>query len=99
MQIIPFSQARAHLADTLNLVENAGEPALISRRGQSAAVLMSVAQFERLSGRDQGFAERLQAWRSETFGAGKQKRPVEDASAADPWDGLRDRSEGRKPAW
>ena len=88
MQEIPFSQARAHLADTLRRVEIANEPALISRRGQAAAVLMSVAQFQRLSGPSQDFAGQLRAWR-------QQYLAVPD----DPWAGVRDRSPGRDFAW
>ncbi len=96
MQQIPFSRARANLADTLRSVEAGNEPAVISRRGEPAAVLMSVAQFRRLSGPAQDFAGRLDIWRQRylnTPDAG------DSTGLADPWFDVRDPSPGRDFAW
>ena len=49
MKSIPYSEVRAHLANTLKQLEVREEPIYISRRGAPAAVLMSVAQYERLT--------------------------------------------------
>jgi prevent-host-death family protein len=91
MQQIPLSQARANLADTLRRVESGTEPALISRRGEPAAVLMSLAQYRRLSGASQDFAGLLGGWRQHYLG--------DDAPADDPWADVRDPSPGREVAW
>ncbi len=91
MNQIPFSKARANLADTLRSVEAGTEPALISRRGEPAAVLMSLAQYRRLSGASQDFAGRLDGWR--------QRYLTADAAADDPWADVRDPSPGREVAW
>lgn len=88
MHDISFSQARAHLAKALLRIETENEPALICRRGQTAAVLMSVAQFQRLSGPPQDFAEQLAAWRRKYL-----------AIADDPWAEVRNLSPGRDFAW
>jgi len=65
MQTIPFTDVRAHLADTLRDLEGSNEPVFISRRGQPAAVLMSMAQYERLTGPEEGFGAALRRWRAE----------------------------------
>lgn len=91
MQHIPLSQARANLADTLRSVEVGNEPAMISRRGEPAAVLMSLAQYRRLSGAAQDFAGLLDGWR--------QHYLKDDVAADDPWAGVRDPSPGREAAW
>jgi prevent-host-death family protein len=90
MQHIPFSQARANLADTLRSVEAGTEPAVISRRGEPAAVLMSLAQYRRLSGASQDFAVLLDGWR---------QRHLLDSTDDDPWADVRDPSPGREVAW
>lgn len=92
MQHIPLSQARANLADTLRSVEAGTEPALISRRGEPAAVLMSLAQYRRLSGAPQDFAGLLDGWRQHYLN-------LPDAASDDPWADVRDPSPGRDVAW
>jgi len=91
MRHIPLSQARANLADTLRSVEIGTEPALISRRGEPAAVLMSIAQFRRLSGASRNFAELLDGWRQHHLDG--------DAPVDDPWVDVRDPSPGRDVEW
>ena len=59
MQSIPFSEARAHLAETLRFVENSDHPLLISRRNQNVGVLMSIKQYEQLTHSPSSFSERL----------------------------------------
>jgi prevent-host-death family protein len=93
MQTIPFSQARAQLASTLQQVTQSGEPTTISRRGQSAAVVMSIAQYERMSGGAENFSNRLAAWRAVHIG--ENSVAVDD----DPWAQVRDLSPGREFAW
>ena len=61
---IPFSDLRARLAETLRAIEQANEPVFISRRGEPAAVLMSVAQYRRLTAQADGPLARLAAWRA-----------------------------------
>ncbi|WP_256734982.1 type II toxin-antitoxin system Phd/YefM family antitoxin [Variovorax sp. dw_954] len=96
MQQIPFSQARANLADTLRGVEDGNEPAMISRRGAPAAVLMSVAQFRRLSASAQGFASKLDEWRHHYLDASD----TDEASAwPDLWADVRDPAVGRDFKW
>lgn len=93
MQQIPFSEARANLAETLRSVEAGTEPAVISRRGAPAAVLMSVTQYRQLSGSAQNFAGRLKDWR-------EQHLPKSSATAAkDPWAKVRDTTPGRDSPW
>ena len=65
MQTMPFSQARAHLAEALRGVELTQEPLLISRRGQAAGVLMSLANYQQLAGSSAGFSARLADWRTQ----------------------------------
>ncbi|MEJ8857658.1 type II toxin-antitoxin system Phd/YefM family antitoxin [Variovorax robiniae] len=96
MQQIPFSQARANLADTLRSVETGNEPALISRRGAPAAVLMSVAQFRRLSASAQGFASKLDDWRQQHLVAGDDHT---GEGWADPFANIRDTTAGRDFKW
>lgn len=96
MHTIPFSEARAHLAEALSTLDQGGEPVLISRRGQAAAVLMSVAQYQRLLAHGDGPAARLRAWRAENADA-----LAADAAAhePDPWADVRDRRPTRAVDW
>jgi prevent-host-death family protein len=91
MQSIPFSQARAHLAETLDKLETVDEPVMISRRGQATGVLMSLQQFRQLSAPVTSFTARLNQWRSEHL-ADLQDEP-------NPFDSVRDRSAGRDFTW
>ena len=91
---ISLSEARANLADTLRRVEQQGEPAFISRRGEPVAVLLSLAQYERLrSGASSGLAGRLAAWR-ELHADALRADDADDFLA-----GVRDASPGREFAW
>ncbi|WP_459570365.1 type II toxin-antitoxin system Phd/YefM family antitoxin [Cupriavidus sp. 8B] len=90
MQTIPFSEARAHLADALRDVEREQEPLLISRRGQAAAVLMSWAQYRQLAGSSYGFLARLMEWR---------KEHVQLEDEVGPFDDLRQAGGGRDFTW
>jgi prevent-host-death family protein len=65
MRSIPFSEARAHLAETLQGVEASQQPVVISRRGRAAGVLVPVAQYAHLTDQLGGFAGRLARWRAE----------------------------------
>lgn len=92
MQSIPFSEARAHLASTLQKVEAGNEPVLISRRGHATGVLMSLQQFRQLSAPATSFSARLTQWRGEHL--------ADVTAAADlPFDDVRDSSTGRDFAW
>ncbi|MGF6526743.1 hypothetical protein ABID77_002045 [Variovorax sp. PvP013] len=73
------------------MVEISTEPALISRRGEPAAVLMSIAQFRRLSGAPRNFAELLDGWRQHHLDG--------DAPIDDSWVDVRDPLPGRKVEW
>jgi prevent-host-death family protein len=94
MQTIPFSEARAHLAEALRKMELAQEPVLISRRGQAAGVLMPVAQYRRLSGSSlgaaPGFSARLAQWRS---------AHAEELAAEGAFQAERDPTPGREFSW
>ncbi|MGQ0711902.1 MAG: type II toxin-antitoxin system Phd/YefM family antitoxin [Rhodoferax sp.] len=93
MQIIPFSEVRAQLAEVLRGVESGEAPMVISRRGHASGVLMSYAQYQQLSGEALGFADRLQAWRAQHLAAGA------GAPDADPFEGVRQRDEARPFTW
>ena len=96
MHSLPFTEARAHLADTLREVEATDTPILISRRGQTAGVLMSWAQYRRLQTGAAGFSARLTQWRAECL-APEAGAALEDET--DPFADLRDRSPGRVVDW
>lgn len=93
MHTIPFSEARAQLADVLRGVESGEAPMLISRRGHASGVLMSYTQYQQLSGEALGFADRLQAWRAQYLAA--------DASEhhTNPFADVRQLDEPRPFAW
>jgi prevent-host-death family protein len=90
MQAIPFSEARAHLAETLQHIESGGSPVFISRRGKAAAVLMSVATYQQISGVEQGFSERLAAWR---------QIHIKELAVEDEFSSLRQTEAGRDFSW
>jgi prevent-host-death family protein len=94
MQTIPFTDVRAHLADTLRDLEGSNEPVFISRRGQPAAVLMSLSQYQRLAGAGTGFGAALQRWR-DAYAAEMAEVPAD----FDPFANLRDSDPngGREP--
>ena len=63
MDSIPYSDVRAQLAETLKRLEVREEAIYISRRGQPAGVLMSVAQYRRLQGEPADFGSAYITWR------------------------------------
>lgn len=93
MQILPFSEARAQLAQALRSVEAGNEPFSISRRGQVAGVLMSFEQYQRLSGEATGFAGKLQAWRSQYLASGQVEQHE------DPFADVRQQDAAREFSW
>jgi prevent-host-death family protein len=90
MQAIPFSEARAHLAETLQNIEGGGNPVFISRRGKAAAVLMSIATYQQITSVEQGFSERLAAWR---------QTHIEELAVEDDFSSLRQTEAGRDFLW
>ena len=97
MDSIPYSQMRAHLAETIKQLEVREEPIFISRRGEPAAVLMSVAQYQRLQGGQKDFFSALVAWRGRY--AAELEEDARNGTSVDPFASVRDRSEdgGRPP--
>ena len=92
METLPYSEVRAHLAETLKRLEAREEPVYISRRGELAGVLLSVAQYHRLAQQADSPAERLAAWRAEHAGS------LTEADD-DPWADVRDRRPPRPFEW
>jgi prevent-host-death family protein len=86
---IPYSELRAHLAETLERLEARDEPLYISRRGAPAGVLLSVAQYRRLRGDDLGFADAMLAWRERHAAALAAEAAAGDDP--DPFADVRDR--------
>ena len=92
MKTIPFSEARAHLAETLQQVQESRGPLLISRRGKGGAVLVSVETWKALASSPvAGFAEALIEWRAHYA--------VEPEPAAAEFENLRDHTPGRDFSW
>ena len=94
MDSIPYSHMRAHLAETLDRLEVREEPVFISRRGEPAAVLMSVTQYARLLDQADGPAARLAAWRARTT---RDLQAAQDEP--DPWADVRERTPPRPAPW
>lgn len=93
MKTIPFSEARAHLAETLQKVQESRDPLLISRRGKGGAVLVSMETWDALASSPvAGFAEALSDWRAHYA---VEPEPVAD----DEFDNLRDQTPGRDFSW
>jgi prevent-host-death family protein len=99
MQTWPFSAVRAQLSDALRSVEAGDAPMLISRRGQAAGVLMSVAQYRQLSGAGDGFAGRLAAWRNQYLCEVDAPAEGDSPTEVDPFANLRQPDAGRDFAW
>ncbi len=94
---IPYSELRAHLAETLERLEARDKPIYISRRGEPAGVLLSVAQYRRLSGDDVAFGDAMAAWRlrhAEALAA-----DAETDGDADPFADVRDQQPTRPVTW
>lgn len=64
MTSIPFTQARAHLADLIDQSKQ-GEKVFISQRGQTTAVLMSVPEYQKLNGDHLNISQKLKVWREQ----------------------------------
>ena len=93
MDSIPYSEMRAHLAETIKRLEVRDEAVYISRRGQPAAVLMSVAEYRRLTGGENSVGRALSAWR-----ARQADYLASPEAEEDPFANLRDRSvDGGRP--
>ena len=93
MKTIPFSEARAHLAETLQRVQESRDPLLISRRGKGGAVLVSVESWDAVtSSPTAGFAEALSDWRARYL-----VEPIETVEGE--FEDLRDRTTGRDFSW
>jgi prevent-host-death family protein len=95
---IAFTDLRTHLAETLRALDQAAEPVFISRRGEPAAVLMSLAQYRRLTAQADGPLARLQAWR-QAHPAHADGPAAGEPSSTDPWADVRDRHPGRAVDW
>lgn len=93
MQTLPFSKARAQLAQALRSVEAGNEPFSISRRGQVAGVLMSFEQYQRMGGVATGFAEKLKLWRAEPLNL------LSGTAEGDPFADVRQEDGGREFSW
>ena len=83
------AEARSGLAALLNEVESDPQPIEITRHGKPVAVVLSLAEYQRLkSAEPPGFAAAYDLFCRET--------PVEYRTAdSDPFEGVRDRSDGR----
>ena len=94
MDSIPYSDVRAHLANTLKQLQARDEPVYISRRGAPAAVLMSVAQYQRLTAApENNLWSALCAWRERNADYLNSPEAEED-----PFANVRDRSpDGGRP--
>lgn len=98
METIPYSELRAHLAETIKRLEVRDEPVFISRRGEPAAVLMSVAQYQRFSGGQKtGFAAALATWRQRYHSELEEEERT--GTYADPFADVRDRTPPRASTW
>lgn len=86
-----IAEARDHLPSIVREVERGGAVE-IARRGTPVAVMLSVREYERLTGAKGGYWEAVQKWRQETDLEGMDE--VIDAILAS-----RDRSPGRDFSW
>lgn len=81
------SEARSALPSLVRGVERGG-PVKITRRGKPVAVLLSSAEYDRLTAARPTFAEAYEAWRSAVA-------PGDEALEPSYFPSLRDRSPGR----
>jgi prevent-host-death family protein len=82
-----IAHAKDHLAEAVRSAE-AGEPVTLTRRGLPVAIILSMADYRRLSGRRDDFWTALQEFRATCDGEG-------DGIEPEYWESLRDRSPGR----
>lgn len=85
-----IAQARNHLASLVHDVEK-GPPVALTRRGKPVAVLLSVADYERVTRPKQSYWEALQAWRDSV--------KLEDLDAEEVFKNVQDRSAGSDFSW
>lgn len=90
MTSIPFTQARAHLADLIDQSKQ-GEKVFISQRGQTTAVLMSIPEYQKLNGEHLTVADKLKVWR--------EQFSHELIVATDDFNPERDQDQGRNFSW
>ena len=86
MSDVSIAEAKARFAQLVHLAEG-GQAVRITRRGRAVAVLVSEADYLRLSGGNGGLLAFTQAWRAQAAQAG-----VELPDSAE-WQGLRDQIE------
>jgi prevent-host-death family protein len=86
-----IAQARDHLAGVVHGVERGG-PVELTRRGKTVAVVMSLEDYRRATGRTPSFAEALEVFR--------QAADLDDlAFSGEELAQIRDRSPGRGFRW
>lgn len=90
MTSIPFTQARAHLADLIDQSKQ-GEKVFISQRGQTTAVLMSIPEYQKLNGEHLTVADKLKVWR--------EQFSHELIEAPEDFNPERDQDQGRDFSW
>lgn len=86
-----IAQARDHLPGIVHEVER-GAAVELTRRGRPVAVILSRQEYERLTGKEVGFGEALEAFRRKHDIAALDITP-------DIFPGPRDRSPGREFEW
>lgn len=87
MTVVSIAEAKNHLPRLVQQAE-AGEAVRITRRGASVAVLISEADYARLTVSRRGIGEFLGAWRQEA-------ERVDGFAEGGEFEGLRDNSAGR----
>lgn len=85
-----IAQARDHLPGLVHDAEK-GSRVELTRRGKPVAVLISVAEYERLTQGHPDFWQRLKAFR--------EKNDLEELDVEEIFAGVRDRSPGREVKW
>ena len=85
-----IAEARNGLPKLVHAVE-AGAPVELTRRGQSVAVLVSIDEFKRLSGKKPDLWSEIEKFRAETN--------LEELDAEGFLEGIRDPSPGREPSF
>jgi prevent-host-death family protein len=84
---VPVAEARRDLPALIRIAER-GKPVAITRRGRPVAVLVSIDDYQRVSGGSRPFTELYETWRAGLSGECPDAGP-------EYFDKLRDRSEGR----
>lgn len=84
-----IAEANSHLAKIVREAE-AGVPVRLMRHGKPVAVLLSVAEYERLTQRKEGFWPAYLRWRSQADWSEVTAEQIEDV-----FSDVRDKSPGR----